>query len=74
MAVTIAKPDKYAKCICCGSDKHDLCEFQFFRDTGMKTYITLCKPCVYHLAGMMTQDTVNKLEVKDDRRTMHCNN
>ena len=21
MAVTVAKPDKHAKCICCGSDK-----------------------------------------------------
>ena len=46
MAVTVVKSDKYAECICCGSDKNDLCEFQFFQDTGMKTCITLCKLCV----------------------------
>ena len=46
MPVTIAKPDKYAKCICCGSsNKHDLCEFQLFRDTEVKMCITLCKQC-----------------------------
>ena len=65
MAVTVAKPDKYARCICCGSNKHDLCEFQFFQDTGTKMCITLCKPCVYHLADMVAQGTVNKLGGKE---------
>ena len=48
MGVTIAKPDKYAECICCGSsnNKHDLCEFQFFKDTEARMCITLCKQCV----------------------------
>ena len=69
MAVIIAKPGKYAKCICCGSDLYDMHEFQFYKDIGMKTCITLCKPCVYHMADMMTQDTVNKLEAKNDKRS-----
>jgi len=69
MAVLVTKPGKYAKCICCGSDQYDMHEFQFFHDIGMKTCITLCKPCVYQMADMMTQDTVNKLEAKDDKRT-----
>lgn len=53
MAVTIAKPDKYAKCICCGSDKHDLCEFELFRDTEVKMCITLCKQCAHQAAVKM---------------------
>lgn len=68
MAVLVTKPCKYAKCICCGSDQYSMHEFQFFQDIGMKTCITLCKPCVYQMADMMTQDTVNKLEAKDDKR------
>lgn len=68
MAVLVIKPGKYARCICCGSDLHDMREFQFFQNIGMKTCITLCKYCVYHMADMMTQDTVNKLEAKDDKR------
>ena len=65
MAVLATKPDKYAKCACCGSDTYSMHEFQFFQDIGMKTCITLCKPCVYQMADMMTQDTIDKLEVKD---------
>lgn len=60
MAVTIAKPDKYAKCICCGSsgsgsgsDKHDLCEYQLFKGTEVKMCITLCKQCVHQAAVKM---------------------
>lgn len=68
MAVLVAKPGKHAKCACCGSDQYSMHEFQFFQDIGMKTCITLCKPCVYKMADMMTQDTVNKLEAKDDKR------
>lgn len=68
MAVLVTKPGKYAKCICCGSDQYSMHEFQFFQDIGMKTCITLCKPCVYQMADMVTQDTVNKLEAKDDKR------
>lgn len=51
MADTIAKPDKYAKCICCGnSNKHDLCESQLFRGTEVKMCITLCKQCARQAA------------------------
>lgn len=67
MAVLVTKPGKYAKCACCGGDKYSLYEFQFFQDIGMKTCITLCRPCVYHMVDMMTQDTVNKLEAKDGK-------
>ena len=64
MAVTVVKPDKYAKCICCCSDKNDLCEFQFFQDTGMKTCITLCKPCVSQtvVKWLLRDDVVDKQE------------
>lgn len=65
MAVNVAKPDKYAKCICCGSDKYDMYEFQFFQDNGMKTCVTLCKPCVYYMSDYVIQDTVNKFEIKE---------
>lgn len=65
MAVLITKPGKYMKCVCCGNDVYDMHEFQFFQDTGMKVCITLCKPCVYKMADMMTQDTLNKLEAKE---------
>lgn len=67
MAVTVTKPDKHAKCICCGSSKFGVHEFQFqsSKNTGIKSCITLCKPCVYRMADMMTQDTVNKLEGRD---------
>lgn len=66
MAVTVIKSDKYARCICCGSDKNDLCEFQFFQDTGLKTCITLCKPCVSQTVAkwLLRDDTVNKQGVK----------
>lgn len=67
MAVIVTKPGKYAKCICCGSDQYSMQEFQFFQDIGLKTCITLCKPCVYQMADMMTQDTLNKLGAKDDK-------
>lgn len=69
MTVTIAKPDKYAKCICCGSsNKHDLCEFQLFKNTEVKMCTSSsCK-------NVVKRRYRNKLEVKDDRRTMHCNN
>lgn len=54
MAVTITKPDKYAKCICCGSSNiHDLCEFQLFRGTEVKMCITLCKQCARQAAVKM---------------------
>lgn len=68
MSVLMTKPGKYAKCICCGSDQSDIQEFQFFQDTGIKTSITLCKHCVYHMSDMIAQDTVNKLEAKNDKR------
>lgn len=68
MAVLMTKPGKYTKCICCGSDQRDMKEFQFFQDIGMKTCITLCKPCVYQMANMIAQDTVDKLEAKNDKR------
>ena len=64
MAVIVTKPDKYAKCICCGNDTNEhneLNEFKFFQDNGNKTCITLCKSCVYRV--------VNKLEELDDKRT-----
>lgn len=67
MAVKFSKPDKYAKCACCGG-VHDIVEFQFQKGTGIKTCITLCKPCVYHMSDMMAQDTINKLEAKNDKR------
>ena len=69
MAVLVTKPGKYAKCICCGSDTYDMHEFQFFKDIGMKTCITLCKPCVYQMANMIAQDTVDKLDEKNDKRS-----
>lgn len=67
MSVTVAKPDKYARCICCSSNKHDLCEFQFFQDTGMKMCITLCKSCVSEtvVKWLLRDDTVNKLGGKE---------
>ena len=65
MAVTVVKSDKHAKCICCGSDKDDIHEFQFFQDTEMKTCITLCKPCVIQMVvkWLLRDDTVNKQEL-----------
>lgn len=49
MAVLVTKPGKYARCICCGSDLHDMHEFQFFQDIGIKTCITLCSNCVTNM-------------------------
>ena len=66
MAVLVTKPGKYAKCICCGSDQYNTHVFKFFKDTRIKACIILCKPCVYKMADMMTQDTVDKLEVKEE--------
>lgn len=62
MAVTVTIPDKYAKCICCGSDKHDICEFKFCKDAGIKTCLTLCKSCVTDMVvkWLLRDDTVNK--------------
>ena len=69
MAVLMTKHGKYTKCICCGSDQYDMKEFQFFQDIGMKTCVTLCKPCVYQMATMIAQDTIDKLEAKNDKRS-----
>ena len=62
MAVTVAKPDKYAKCICCGDDKQDICEFQFFKDDGIKTCFTLCRSCVCQMVvkWLLRDDKVSK--------------
>lgn len=57
MAVTIAKPDKYATCICCKS-KMCLTEYQFSNDS-IKTCITLCSNCV-------TNIYIKKVRKKED--------
>lgn len=69
MAVNLNKPDRHVKCICCGNNNEfNLYEFQFqlSKDSGIKTCITLCKHCVFHMADLIAQDTVNRLEAKDD--------
>lgn len=42
-----AKPDKYAKCICCGSTSC-LTEYQF-GSNGIKSCVVLCSNCVTNM-------------------------
>ena len=58
MAVIVTKPMKHAKCICCGSDKHNMHEFQFFQDIGYKTCVTLCVACVMDMMRTMVLEEI----------------
>lgn len=62
MAIISTKPDKYAKCIGCGSDKFKLTEYQFFTDISRKTCITLCEYCVKHLQRMSMKQEIKRLD------------
>lgn len=62
MAVIVAKPDKYAKCICCGSDQRIMREFQFFQDIGCKTCITLCGACVNQMNNIIVEEACDAYE------------
>jgi len=63
MAVYTTKPDKYAKCICCGRTDC-LTEYQFSNDNSFKTCITLCCKCV----ADMYMKSVSHEEVENDKR------
>ena len=62
MAVLVTAPMKYAKCICCGSDKRTMYEFQFFQDIGCKTCVTLCGPCVHQMDNIVISKACDAYE------------
>ena len=53
----VAKPDKYAKCICCGSTQC-LAEYQF-GSNGIKSCITLCCNCVANMYKKSQKEVTN---------------
>lgn len=61
MAVLVTKPDKYAKCILCGSDKFKLTQYKFFTDISVKTCITLCEYCIDWLQRHKYEEKQNDL-------------
>lgn len=62
MGVIVTKPMKHAKCICCGSDKRYMHEFQFFQDIGCKTCVTLCDACVNTMHTIVLEEICDRVE------------
>lgn len=63
MALNIAKPNKYARCICCGSTQC-LTEYQF-GDACIKSCVVLCSNCVTNMYKESQKETDEGARGKD---------